>query len=183
MFCCSSVHTASKLLTPLSWPVQLSGTEQWESAEPGTCSRGSSCRPRRSPGWLGSFWATEARLEQAAAAGGGERTSQEAPGAAEAGPRDRESAAAVTADAAAPAGRGERQLWCSPCADAGGPAPGDWRCGESDGGGGGDVELAAERSDGDPATVGSLRSDPPPFARVRRCVGAASGSGFAGSGR
>lgn len=106
------------------------------------------------------------------------------PGAAEAGPKDRESAAAVAADAAAPAGRGERQLWCSPRADGGGPAPGDWRCGESGGGGGGDdVGLAAERSDGDLATVGSLRSDPPPFARVRRCVGAASGSSFAGSGR
>lgn len=110
------------------------------------------------------------------------------PGAAEAGPTDRESAAAaaaaVAADAAAPAGRGELQLWCSPRADGGGPAPGDWRCGGSGGGGGdGDAELAAERIGGDPATVGSLRSDPPPCARVRRCVGAASGSSSAGSGR
>lgn len=85
----------------------------------------------------------------------------------------------------APAGRDEPQLCCSPGVGEGGPAPGDWRCGESGGGGGGDggAERAAGRSDGGPATVGSLRSGPPPSARVRRCAGAVFGSGFAGSGR
>ena len=93
-------------------------------------------------------------------------------------------AAAAAAAAAAAVGRGEPQLCCySPGADGGGPAPGDWRCGESGGGGDDDAERAAERRGGGPVTVGSLRSGPPPSARVRRCVGAASGSGFAGSGR
>lgn len=174
-----------ELLTPLFLPVQPSGTERWEFAEPATCSRGSSYPPPRSPGWLGLFWATGARWEPAAAAAGGGRT-QVGPGAAEAGPTHRESAAVAVAPAgaAAPAGRGERQLWCSPRADGGWSGLGGWRCGGSGGGGGGgDVELAAERNDEDPAAVGSPRSDPPPFARVRRCVGAASGSGFVGSGR
>lgn len=105
---------------------------------------------------------------------------QEGSGAAEAGPIAQESAAAV------PVGRGEQQLCCSPGADGGGRAPGGWCYGESGGGGGGDddVELwAAGRSDEGPATVDSLLSGPPPFVRVRRCVGAASGSGFAGSAR
>lgn len=130
---------------------------------------------------------TAARWGRAAAAAGGERTVQWGSEAAEAGPKSWEAGAAVAAAAAAaaaPAGRGEPRLCCSPGADGGGLAPEGWRCGESGGGGGGgDVERAAGRSDGDPAAVGSRRSGPPPFARVRRCVGAASGSGFAGSGR
>ena len=215
------VEIVLELLTPLSWPTPPSGTAQWESAGPETCSRGSSCPPRRSPGSLGSLWATAARWGRAAAAAGGGRTEQEGSGggaaaAAEAGPIDRGSAAAAAVDAdaaaevegeaaaaaaaapdaaaaaaAAPAGRGEPRLCCSPGADGGGPAPGDWRCGESGGGGGGGggggcaaaSERAAGRTGEGPAAVGSPRSGPPPFARARRCAGAASGSGSAGSGR
>lgn len=88
------MHAARKLLTPLSWPDPLNGREWLESAEQATCSRGSSCPPRRSRGWLGSLWATAARWERAAAAVGGGKTVQEESGAAaaaaaEAGPTDR----------------------------------------------------------------------------------------------
>lgn len=78
------------------------------SAARGTCSTGSSCPPRRSPGWLGSLWATAARSGRAAAAaGGGGMTAQAGSDAVEAGPIDRGSAAADAAadddDAAAAA--------------------------------------------------------------------------------
>lgn len=126
---------------------------------------------------------TGATWGPAAAAEGDGRTVQAESGADEAAAAAA-AAAAVAAAAAAPAGPDERKLCCSPDGDGDGLAPGDWRCGGSgDAAAGGGAERAAGRSGGAPGVVGSPRSGPPPCARVRRCAGAASGSGSAGSGR
>lgn len=66
----SETQTGVRRLTPLSWPNPRSGRAWWESVEPGTCSRRSSCPPRQRQGRLCSLWGTAARWGLAAAARG-----------------------------------------------------------------------------------------------------------------